>query len=64
VRRFKIERNLAAPYFDKGTFLRPRRHGEINCAIKQSAESGDSNLSKMARDARAASEIHPNLGEH
>jgi hypothetical protein len=63
VRRFKIERNLAARYFDEGTFLDPCRHGAINCAIEQSAESGDNNRSKMASDARAASEIHPNLGE-
>jgi hypothetical protein len=46
------------PRFGNETWL--DRHGAINCAIEQSSESGDNDLSRMAREARAPSEIHPN----
>lgn len=54
---------LPHPHFGNGTCLDPLRHGAINCAIEQSSELGDNDLSKMAREARAPSEIHPNLNE-
>jgi hypothetical protein len=35
-------------------------HGAINCAIQHISELGNSNPTKVAREARTPNEIHPN----
>jgi hypothetical protein len=51
------------PHFDNGTSLDPPRRGAIDCAIEQISELGENDLNEMTREAKAPSEIHPNLNE-